>query len=50
MDWLPTGGLIISIISIVVAIIIFIWPHIIAYLVAIYLLIIGVLGVIAAVT
>lgn len=41
------GGLLISIISIIVGIIIMIWPHIIAYIIGIYLIVVGVLGLIA---
>jgi len=46
--WLPSGGLLISIISIIAGIIIMIWPHIIAYIIGIYLIIVGILGLIAA--
>ena len=44
------GGLLGSILAIVAGVIILIWPHIISYIVAIYLLIIGIIGVIAVVT
>lgn len=47
--WLPSGGLLIAIISIIVGIIIMIWPAIIAYIIGIYLIIVGVLGLIAAI-
>jgi hypothetical protein len=50
MAFLQTGGVIWSIISILVGIIIIIWPHIIAYVIGIYLVIIGILGLIAALT
>jgi len=45
--WLPSGGLLVAIINIIVGIIIMIWPHVIAYIIGIYLIIIGVLGLIA---
>lgn len=48
MEFLQTGGLLWSIISIIVGIIVIIWPHIIAYVIGIYLIVIGVLGLIAA--
>ena len=46
-EFFAVGGLLASIISVVAGIIILIWPHIISYIIAIYLLIIGVLGIIA---
>lgn len=48
MELLQTGGLVWSIISIIVGILIIIWPHIIAYVVGIYLVVIGIFGLIAA--
>jgi hypothetical protein len=42
------GGLITGIISIVVGIIIIIWPRIIAYIIGIYLIVIGIIAVISA--
>ena len=41
----PSLGIIASIIAVIAAIIIFIWPHIVSYIIAIYLLIIGILGI-----
>lgn len=46
---MPTG-IIASILAILVGIIIIIWPHIIAYVIGIYLIVVGVLGLIAALT
>ena len=43
---MPALGIIASIIAIVAGIIVLIWPHIISYIVAIYLIIIGIMGVI----
>ena len=40
--------LIIGIISIVVGIIVIIWPRVIAYIIGIYLIVVGILAVIAA--
>jgi hypothetical protein len=45
---MPNFGLIASIIAIVAGIIILIWPHILSYIVAIYLIIIGAIGIISA--
>ncbi len=47
--FIQAGGLLWSILSIVVGIIILIWPHIIAYVIGIYLIVIGILGVIASI-
>ncbi len=44
---MPSLGLIASIIAILAGIIIIIWPHIVSYIVAIYLIIIGIVGLIA---
>ncbi len=44
---MPSLGLIASIIAIIAGIIIIIWPHIVSYIVAIYLIIIGIVGVIS---
>jgi uncharacterized membrane protein HdeD (DUF308 family) len=41
-----SGGLIAGIISIVVGIIIIIWPRVIAYIVGIYLIVVGVIYII----
>jgi uncharacterized membrane protein HdeD (DUF308 family) len=43
-----TGALVAGIISIIVGIIIIIWPRIIAYLIGLYLIVIGILWVISA--
>ncbi len=43
---MPNLGLIASIIAIIAGIIIIIWPHIISYIVAIYLIVIGIVGII----
>ncbi len=42
---MPSLGIIASIIAIIAGIILFIWPHIISYIVAVYLVIIGIVGV-----
>ncbi len=44
---MPSLGLIASIIAILAGIIILIWPHIVSYIIAIYLIIIGIVGVIS---
>jgi hypothetical protein len=43
---MPGLGLIASILAILAGIIIIIWPHIVSYIVAIYLIIIGIVGII----
>ncbi len=43
---MPSLGIIASVIAIIAGIIIFIWPHIISYIVAAYLVIIGIVGII----
>ena len=43
---MPSLGLIASIVAIIAGIIIFIWPHIISYIVAAYLVIIGIVGLV----
>jgi uncharacterized membrane protein HdeD (DUF308 family) len=43
---MPEIGIIASVIAILAGIIILIWPHIISYVVAIYLIVIGVVGII----
>lgn len=48
MELLPTSGLIGLIIAIIVGILVIVWPHIIAYIIGIYLIVIGILGLIAA--
>jgi len=45
---LPFGGLIVGIITVVAGVIVLIWPRIIAYIIGIYLIIVGALAVIAA--
>jgi|WetSurMetagenome_2_1015567.scaffolds.fasta_scaffold504435_2 hypothetical protein len=44
MDW----ALIIAIVTLVAGIIVLIWPKILNYIVAFYLIIVGILGIIAA--
>lgn len=46
--FIQAGGVLWSIISIIVGIVILIWPHIIAYVIGIYLIIVGVLGLVGA--
>ncbi len=43
---MPSLGIVASIIAIVAGIIILIWPHIVNYIIAFYLIIIGIVGVI----
>ena len=43
IDFLSTTGLVAAIIAIVFGIIILVWPRVLAYLIGIYLIIIGVL-------
>ena len=43
----PVGGLIAGIITIVAGIIILVWPRVIAYIIGIYLIVIGLVAVIA---
>ena len=45
---IPFGGLIAGIITIAAGIIVLVWPRIIAYIVGIYLIIIGVIAVVTA--
>ncbi len=45
---LPFGGLIIGIISIAAGIIVLVWPRILAYIIGIYLIIVGLLAVVSA--
>ncbi|MFH1031351.1 MAG: DUF3096 domain-containing protein [Chloroflexota bacterium] len=47
MEIFGVGGLLGSILAIIAGIIVIIWPHIIAYVVGIYLVIVGILGLIA---
>jgi len=48
-DFLPVGGLIAGIITIAAGVIILIWPKILAYILGIYLIIVGLVAVIAAI-
>ncbi len=43
-----TGGMVGAILSIIVGIIIIVWPRIIAYVIGIYLIVIGILSLIAS--
>jgi hypothetical protein len=45
-EFFTVGGLLASILAIVAGLIVLIWPHIISYIIGIYLLIIGIIGVI----
>jgi len=45
-DIFIVGGLLASIIAVVAGIVILIWPRIISYIIAIYLLIVGVMGLV----
>lgn len=47
--FLAIGGMIAGILSIVVGVLILIWPRLIAYIAGIYLIIVGILAVLAAV-
>ncbi len=49
-EFFVPGGFLLSILAVVAGVVILIWPHIISYIIAIYLIIVGVLGIIAAVT
>jgi hypothetical protein len=49
-EFFAVNGLLASVLALVAGIIILIWPHIIAYIIAIYLIIIGILGIIAIAT
>ena len=46
MPYIESFGITVSIIAIIAGIIIFIWPHIINYILALYLVVIGIIGVI----
>jgi len=50
MPFIAIGGLLAGILAIVAGIIILIWPHIISYIIAIWLIIAGVIAVIGALT
>jgi uncharacterized membrane protein HdeD (DUF308 family) len=49
-DIFPVGGLIAGLITIAAGIVILIWPKILPYILGIYLIVVGVAAVIAAVT
>ena len=46
-DFLPFGGLVVGIITLAAGIIVLIWPRIIAYIIGIYLIITGLLTIVA---
>jgi uncharacterized membrane protein HdeD (DUF308 family) len=48
--FVEVGGLIAGIISIIVGLIVFFWPRVLAYVIGAYLVVIGVIAVIAALT
>ena len=50
MNQLEISGLVAGIISIVVGIVVIIWPRIIAYIIGGYLVIVGIIAVVAALT
>jgi uncharacterized membrane protein HdeD (DUF308 family) len=45
---LPAGGLVIGLITIAAGIVVLIWPKVLAYIVGIYLIIVGLIWVIGA--
>jgi len=45
--FLPIGGLVAGIISIAAGVVVLIWPKILAYIIGIYLIIVGLVAVIA---
>ncbi|MBE0481411.1 MAG: DUF3096 domain-containing protein [Dehalococcoidia bacterium] len=49
MDNFAVSGLIAGIISVVVGLIIMVWPRLIAYVIGIYLIVIGIIAIVAAV-
>jgi uncharacterized membrane protein HdeD (DUF308 family) len=49
MGLLSVGGLIMGIIAIVFGIVILVWPKILAYLIAIYLIIVGVIAIVGSI-
>ena len=49
MGLLSIGGLIAGIIAVVFGIVILVWPKILAYLIAIYLIIVGVIAIVASI-
>ena len=50
MGLLSIGGLIAGIIAVVFGIVILVWPKILAYLIAIYLIIVGVIAIVGSLT
>ncbi len=49
MDTIAVSGLAAGIISVVVGVLVLVWPRIIAYVIGVYLIIIGVIAIVAAV-
>lgn len=47
---LPIGGLVAGIISIIAGVVVLIWPKILAYIIGIYLIIVGLVAVITILT
>ena len=45
--FLPVGGLVVGIITVVFGIVVLIWPKVLAYLIGAYLIIVGVIAIIA---
>ena len=45
--FLATGGLLAGVISIIVGVLILVWPRLIAYIAGIYLIIIGIIAIVA---
>ena len=48
MGYLEISGLVAGIISILVGVLVIVWPRVIAYVIGIYLIIIGIIGIVAA--
>ena len=46
-ELLPTGGLITGIIAIAAGIVVLIWPKILAYIIGVYLIVVGLITVVA---
>lgn len=49
MDTIAVSGLAAGIVSVVVGVLVLVWPRIIAYAVGLYLIVIGVIAIVAAV-
>lgn len=49
MDLLPVGGLVAGILSIIAGIVVLVWPRVLAYIIGIYLIIVGLVGVITVI-